>query len=443
MKTLPCFARFAHFSSFAAALLLAAPPLFAGDTVSPGWSLAVQPNPAFGAAVCTLPGGDLVTFDGISIDRWSPAGAFVANLGTLPGFVFASFAVPTPDGLAIVVGDSGNASSQTGSLHLAKADGSGTSFLMNLAFTYDAVFLASGELIVSAATGGFGNGNDLVRVSLAPPQATAIGHVPGASGPVAIDSGGHLYYATASDAFPAPAGSSDVLRWSAAQVQAGGLTSASAVLVGAAFDGAASMAVDPVTERPYLAEVNFSLAVNRIVRVEATQAISPVVLDSTDVLSGLQFVNLAGGAASFDAYQPETGMNLRCTVTDFAARSDVLTVRPARPVISASGPGLSGPGPITVTVTGGVPNGIARLTACPQSAITAPEKTYMLPSFLHHTGFDLSKTRRAPGSVSADAQGKASYALFNNGNLLGLNGYQFFVGTAAGTFVGSSTSVAF
>jgi hypothetical protein len=426
-----------------AALSLAALPLFAGDTVSPGWSVGTQPNPAFGAAVCTLPGGDLVTFDGISIDRWSPAGTFVANLGTLPGFVFASFAVPTSDGQAIVVGDSGNGSSQTGSLYLAMADGSGTSFLLSLAFAYDAAFLPGGDLIVSAATGGFGNGNDLVRVSLAPPQATMIGHVAGASGPVAIDASGELHYATSSAAFPAPAGSSDVLRWSAAQVQAGGLTEANAALVGSGFDGAASLGIDPVTGRLYLAEVNFSLAVNRIVRVEATKVLSPVVLDSSDTLSGLQFVNLAGGAASFDAYQPETGVNLRCTVTDFASRSDVLTVKPARPVISASGPGLSGPGPITVTVTGGVPNGIARLTACPQSAITTPEKAYQLPAFLHHTGFDLSKTRRAPASVGADAQGKASYVLFNNGNLLGLNGYQFFVGTAAGTFVGSSTSVLF
>ena len=60
--------------SLGLALLLASAPTLA-DTPAAGYQLGSIPSPSPFAATCTLPGGDIVTFDGLSVDRWTAAGA--------------------------------------------------------------------------------------------------------------------------------------------------------------------------------------------------------------------------------------------------------------------------------------------------------------------------------------------------------------------------------
>jgi hypothetical protein len=410
----------------------------AQDSPRPGFQVARLANPAAGAVSCTLANGDLATFDGSSIDRWSPTGAFVAHVGDLSTYAYPSFLLPTPDGAALVVGESGY-QSYTGGLHLAPLDGSGVVPILALSFPYDAEFLPSGELLVSAATQGFGMGNDLVRVALAPASATWLGHVAGPSGPVAIAANGDTFYATVADGFSPPPAETEILRWSYAQVLAGGpLDESTAALVGSGFDGGASLAIEPRKGALYLAENHWQIGVHRIVRVRGNAAASLVVVDSAaSWLGGLRFHD-HGGAAIFEAYQPEGGVELAYTSTDFFSYDDVVRCTPARPQISFSGPGVGGIGQVDVTCTGGVPNGVAYLTYCPHGAVASFETPYRIPRFLHHTPFDLSQTLRVPLVLPADASGTASYSFFNDGSLQGLYGYQFLVGTSSAAFVGSS-----
>lgn len=419
------------------ALLLGAAPALA-DTPASGYALATQSSPSPFAATCTLPGGDIVTFDGLSVDRWTPAGQFVGNLATLPGFTFSSFVISTPDGSAVVFGENSN-----GGIFLAQADGSGYTPLVSLTFNFDADWLPSGDLIVSAATGGFGADNDLVRVTLNPPSATFIGLVVGPSGPVAVAANGDLYYATQSPQFPPPSGKTDVLRWDAAQVLAGGLTNANATIVGAGFDGGSSLAIDPVGGELYLADTFFSVTqpAYSLRRVGSGPVDSPIVVDAIAGFFGnLEFVDGGASPGSFAAYQPGDGVHLKYNVG-----GDQVTVRPQRPVLAISGAGTTGVGIVTFTVTGGVPDGIMLATACPSAFVQAGDSAISLPTFLWVTPFTLSQTRRASPStpVFLDANGTGTFQIFNSGSLMGAFGWQFLVGDGASVLLGSTNVSSF
>ncbi len=407
-------------------------PALADDPL-PGWQLSSEANPAPFSATCTLPGGDIVTFDGLAVDRWTSGGAFLSNLVTLPSFTFASFIVASPDGSAVVFGESSNHD-----ILRVNVDGSGFTTLANLVFNYDAEFLPGGGVVVSAATGGFGAGNDLFVISGAPPVAVQIGHVAGPSGPLAVSPAGDLYYATQVDTFPPPTGSTDVVRWTAAQVAAGGLTDANATLIGADFDGGSSMAVDPVSGKVYLGETNFGLGEYRVVQVKATKASSPIVVDDgANFISNLEPI-AAGGLGSFEAFQPEDGRNLK-----YNAGGDQFTIRPLQPVLTATGPGTTGPGPITFTVTGGPLGGTFFASACPQAFLLPAPVAIQMPTFLWVTSFDLAPTRRASSFVHLNGQGSGTLMLNNPGTLQGMFAWQFLVGDDLGTFSGSTTTEIF
>jgi len=423
----------------AALTLLAFLPSAQADTPAPGYSVQSAPTPAFASPMATLPGGDFVTFDGSTVDRWTAQGAFVGTLGTLPTFVFPSFAIASPSGATVVVGESTNQQ-----IWSVATNGSGMTPLASLTFNYDAAFSPAGDLYVSAATGNFGPGNDVYKVALPGGALTPIAHLAGPSGPIAFDAAGTLYYATQwAGGFPPPAGSTDVLAWSAAAVAAGGLDESNATLVCSALDGGASLAVDPSTQKLYVAETNFGLASNLVRRVGSVQADSPIVVD-TGALSiyGMQF--LAGPSpATFDAFQPGSGVRLVYGATDFFSASQRSIVAPARPQLALSGPGLQGPGTVTLSLSGGVPNGSAYLLYCQQSLLLPGELAYAYPGFLFHTKFFLPRTKRLPFLLPADAQGNSVLHIYNPGGLQGLHAYQFLVGSSSGAFLGSSNSAQF
>jgi hypothetical protein len=420
---------------------LALPFLFASavaDTPASGYSVTSAASPAFAAPMTTLPGGDFVTFDGQNVDRWTAQGAFVQTLGTFAPSVFPSFAVTSPSGTSVIVGESSNQK-----LFVVPLSGTGPTQLAQLTFNYDATFSPGGELFVSASTGNFGPGNDIYKVGIPGGALTPIAHVSGPSGPIAFDAGGALHYATQSNSFPAPAGSTDVIRWSAAQVAGGGLTNANATIVCAALDGGASLALDPSTQKFYIAETSFLLGTNRVRRVGTSQANSPIVVDAGSLsIYGMQFLP-GTSAATFDAYQPSTGMRLVYGATDFFSASERSIATPARPQLTLSGPGLTGPGPVTMTLTGGVPNGSAYLLYCGQSALLPTEVPTPFPGFLLHTTFVLAQTRRMPFFLPADAGGTSVFQIQNPGGLQGLKAYQFLVGSPTGSFVGSSNEAQF
>lgn len=405
------------------------------DTPQPGYEVTSQVMPAFAASSVTLPSGDFATFDGQSVDLWDANGAFLQNLASLPTFGFPSFALLSPAGELIV------AESSTSKVWRVSTTAGGATLLATLPFAFDAAFAPSGKLYVSAAGGG---GNDLLELAIPSGAVTPVGNVAGPSGPLTFDGLGTLYYATQWPTFPAPAGSTDVLSWSAAAVSAGGLSDANATLFCDGLDGAGSLAVDPSTERLFVAEGNFGLGVNFVRRVGVDQASSPIVVDAgSKSILGLHFRS-GPSAATFDAYQPGDGPRLIYAATDFFSASERSILRPKRPVMTVSGPGTVGVGAVTLSVTGGVPGGTAFLLLCRQSALFPVEQPQALPTFLWHTRFDPTQTRRVLRlPLACDANGTAVLQVFNTGGLTGLNAYQFMVGGTGGVFIGSSNSVSF
>lgn len=413
------------------------------ETPSPGFQLTSAPSPSFLAATCTLSSGDTVTFDGLEVKLWTPSGAFVRTLASLPAFTFASFVRETPDHLAVVFAESGDGSGLGGNVYRALLDGTSSVTLTPLVFPYDAAFLPNGELIVTAATQGFNLGNDFALVGPTPAPAQLIGHVDGNSGPVAVARNGDVYYVTEAAGFSPPPGSSDVLRWTYATVLAHGpLDTSNAITVATGFDGASSIAFSTVKGKLHLAENNYALNEHRIWRVGTTQANSKLIVTSDDFVSGLRFAN-AGSPATFDAYQPDDGEHLLYSVSDYFAFDDVVTVAPLRPVMSVSGPGVTGAGYVTLKVDGGVPNGCALLTYCAQSAIAPSEGTFPLPKFLLFTPFSHAQTVRFDFLIPSDALGSSSITFYNSGGLTGQFGYQFMVGNPNGVLVGSAGAVQF
>lgn len=408
-------------------------PAAAQETLAPGWQSALAVDP--GGAVRELTDGRLVTFDGRFVDLWAPDGTHLALLADLGATNFVgAFAVAPSDDFA-VVGESTN-----GDVFRVELDGSGATLLANLFFNYDAAFAPSGDLYVSAATGGFGTGNDVVRVDPATGATTTILHVEGPSGPIAFDALGNLFYATQSNDFPAPAGATDVLLFQAADIAAptSALSEADGFLYAGGFDGASSMVCDRATSRVYLAETNFSNGVNRVRQALGSAAQSPILAEGQpfEWISVAQF--LAGsGPALFSAFQPEGGGRLVYGRTDFASLDERRTLTPARASLTVGGPGVGGAGNFSLELAGLDPDGSLLLVWGP-TALVGPELAVgVLPPLF--TGLDLGTLELFPFQFGVDGAGAASITLYNPGGLEGLLTFQGLLLDGTGSAAGTST----
>jgi len=406
------------------ALLLA---LGAQDLPAPGYRLEPRPNPGGGsfAVSTTLSSGEIVAFDGVGLDLYDEAGNLVRSLGSLPGFVFPSFVVADPGETLVVLGESSTGLLYTKSL----SSTSDPAPLTQLTNNFDAAFAPDSQLYVSAATCGFGCGNDIWLVHPVTGVKTLVAQVAGPSGPLACAPSGDLYYATASDLFPPPAGSSSVLRWSAAQLAAGNLLGeADAQVLGAGFTGAAQLALDPRSGALFLGENDFGTGENHIRALHGSPAQSPVILEGRPFLSlgNLDF-NAAAGPARFLPHQPAAGGTLTYTTTDFGALFERYALEPRRPQIAFSGPGTSGPGPFALDLDSGPPLGFARILYGPQSQLPGQESALVLGGLPLFVGLGLGTISSLPGLVALDAQGQATVGFNNPGNLSGLFAVQLLL----------------
>ncbi len=408
-------------------------PLALADDPLPGFTLQDLPYPGR-SATATLSDGRVVAFDGLKIDLYDPAGNLISSLGQLPAFAFPSFVLVDPSEGTIVVGESSN-----GFIYELGFTPGTPDPVAQLAFNYDAAFEDDDHLIVSAAATAFGT-NDLVRVEVSSETTTLLAQVAGASGPVVIDGQGDLIYATVSAQFPAPPGSSAVLRWDAALLTgAVVLSEAHATVIEQGLDGAADLALDPFGDL-YLAENNFGTGVNRIRRVAGNPRFGPVLIEGTPfrTMSNLEF-EAGTGVAAFAGFQPPTGGTLRYNTTDFVSvfeRKELVCLRPGA---SLSGPGTGGPGPFSLSVVGGPPGGIGIPLYGPSSQYSPNETALLLrvPLFL---GLNLATVRRAPGVLLLDGTGAGQAPYVNPGGLVGLFAIQVVVFDAQGRLAGSSSA---
>lgn len=422
--------------------LLAAPILslpLAAQTVQTGFELHNLPSyPTSPWEV--LSNGNAVTFDGQTVALVDALGNPVQTLHTFPASNFTGIFNVDPTESFVVVGESTN-----GDVYRVDLGGAGATFLTNLVFNYDATFAPDGNLYVSAATGGFSMGNDLVRLDPLTGATTFVAHTGGASGPVATDPAGNLYYGFASDAWPTPPDSSYVMIFPAATlagadcgVPGGCLDETDAISYSTGYDGSSDMVLDPATGAIYMAENNFFTGTSRIWRI-SQGAINPTQAFVDEVngnwTSNLQILN-GPDPATLQAYQP-AGVDSLVYSSSGARRS----VTGRRPYLFANGPGTTGAGQVDLGLNSGAPLGIALLFFGPTANLAPSEVALPIanPAPLI-SGLDLA-TAQYGALMALDATGAGSLS-FQNPGLIGVISIQGVVVSPNGvSLLGTSTRV--
>lgn len=425
------------------------------DDPSPGHTLSTGlPYPGQTSAR-TLSSGEIVTFDGASIDRWGPDGTHLLNLGTFQPARYGGCFEVAPDESFVLLGETGDVTdplfTPSGDLYRVPLDGSGpavlgpetSAYLNTLVFNYDAAFEDATNAIVSAAEGGFGAGNDLVRLDTATGQTSIVAHVSGPSGPLTFDPLGNLWYATQSADFPAPPGATNVVFFPGPLPTTGpALSEANTVVFATGFDGATDLAWESSTSAPLLAENNFATGTNRIYQVGNTPGNSTVLIEGSPFswISGLE-TELHGDPQTFHPYQPEGGDLVRYLTTDYWSSWDRVEVRPSRPVAAFTGPGATAPGIglLTLQVEGGPPGGDLIFLAGVGSYLA--EAAYSLPGVAAPLFSGMAPAAHVviPGTFPLDASGAGGVSILHDGSLLGLISAQALLLDHTGATVGTST----
>jgi hypothetical protein len=426
-----------------AVLLAMAPTSSAQGTASPGLSTAPAFTVSPTASVRTLANGDSIVFDGTDVRRVDAAGATLATLLTFTPSVFPAFVAIAPDQATAYVGESSGSDVWTVPL-----DGSAApSVLTNLVFSYDACFDPNGDLIVSAATCGFSCGNDIVRVDLPSGATTQLAHVSGASGPVAMDALGNLYYGEQAGFAPLP-GSLRVLLFTAAAL-AGPLplSDAHALTWSTGWDGASSLLIDPATHRLYLSENNSVTGAAAVWEMLGSSKSSSRKLyqGAPGPFSGGLDLHGVQPRAQFLPYQPAAGGELVLSETDFFANQTVrVGIQPARPTAVLSGPGASGAGAFSWSIDGGAPNGWVLAAIGLSSTYDPLESAVLIPGVAPlFTGLELATTQFVPVFLRLDAQGSLAYAGHNPGGFTGVIAAQGIVYGPGFQILGTTNAVLF
>lgn len=425
-------------SSALLALLLSVPP--AAQEVRDGFERNLLPYPGGTAlsATLTLASGEFIVFDGLAVTQYSADGQFPAVLGTFPAFVFPSFLAVDADENALYVGES----TSGGIYRLFVGLTSAPDFVVSLPLNYDACVFED-ELWVSAATCGFGCGTELWRVDLVTRTPVLAAQLPGASGPVALDADGALFYATASDVFPPPRGASAVVRFARSVLEGPlpfGIGAGTPVASG--FDGAARLVRDGERGALFLVENDFSTGVNRIRLLGSGPASSPILHEGVPgrALGGVSLVTSTADALAFLPYQPAEGGTLVHTSTDFGSVVERACLVPRRPRASVSGPGTVGAGTFTVALAHGVPHGFARLYHGPRASYLANEPVLQLGGLPLAFGLVAGARQALPGLFALDASGGFSADFLNPGGYEGRFALQFVVLSPAPALAGTSSA---
>jgi hypothetical protein len=423
----------------AGALAVLAAPLFATDTFGAGWgadSFRAFPTHSAFAIHDTLANGDRVVFDGSLAWVEQDDGTVLFTIGATPVPSFGSFVEIGPGEAYVLLGESSN-----GVIFKAPiASMAGLAPLATLPFNYDLAYAPDGaSAFVSAATCGFGCGNELYRVDVVTGATTLVAIVGGPSGPLAVSGAGDLYYATQSDTFPTPPGSVDVIRWTAAQIANGPLPllEGQAAVFRGGLDGSSSLAFDPQFGHLYVGESVFG-STSRVLEIDRAGAIVGEVATSLDTLGKVEVVDVAG-AGVLAAFQP-AGAQLLYRTTDFNnGTSQVVRVSPRRPQLTAL---QNGNGTMTITLAGMTPGTVGFVVSSPASLYNPVESAFDLGTYLFWTGMPYpNNIRRVGNQITADVNGQGSFTFSNPGPIQGTRVIQVLVRDGQGTFRGTSNAI--
>jgi len=320
-----------------------------------------------------------VYFDGS--DLMLDTGTSGQSLLTFPSFTFGSFTAPIGAN-QVLFGESSN-----GGVWSVPLNGGTAQLVANVPFNYDAVLLDDDRALVSAKTGGFSApDNDVMFVDLLTGQTQLLAQFPGASGPLAVDAAGDVYYATSPAVFPAPPGTVEVLRLSRAVVDAAILSgqvlgAADATVVVQGIDAAGDLAFDDDGDLFFVDW--YQGRIGEIHDADGPQpSLGAPLLDfagSGLYGSALQFVPAGStSGAVLEPFQPAGGA-LLVQETDYAAISQVREVTAAQPSLTASSPNPVPAGALTLTVSGGPASGLGVLLF--EAAQAAGAGALVVPGF--------------------------------------------------------------
>ena len=427
--------------AFSLAFSLASPTARCLDEAGPGFKLlGMQPLPGTGSVHATLRTGERFQFDGQLCELYGRDGTLLATLADLGQMSFPSFALIDPSGSFAVIGEN-----LTGELYRVELDGSGLSTIANAPFNYDADFdsIDPNFVWVSAATAGFGMGNDLLHVHLASGAVTLVAHVDNAaSGPLEVDPVGDLLYADVPEDFCPEPGQTEVVKWTREQLLSGQVQSiGDASLLATGFDGGSSLELDPISGLVFLAENDFCAPAGRVVAVDfETSGRGDLLGQSLNFLSNLE-VKAGPGDASLQAYQPSNA-RLTYTSTDFSnSVADVVTVVPRRARMTLEPPS-SYPGIVSIHIEDAAPKGGVRLLWAGSHFYDGSETAFDLgfgfPTFFAAA---LNRLRRMPFPLATDAEGGVTYRYFDDGSLVGNFVLQGIVLSGSGRTLGTTTPV--
>jgi hypothetical protein len=393
-----------------------AAPLATAQQSPEGHVASVQSLSSTTSLATVMPQG-LVTFDGTNLVLTPPLQP-PQTLLQLPASVFASFAIDAGGGRVLF------AENSTNNLWLVPIAGPAPAApLATITLPYDAALLSPTHALVSAKTGGFASAtNSLVALDLTTGATQLLATLPGASGPLAVDAAGDVYYATSSNSFPAPAASVDVLRLRAnvvAQALATstvlGLADTETVWLG--LDAASDLALDDDGDLHFADWWNLRVG-------ELNDVGGPVVWLGEGVVdyataatsaAALQFVPATTPAGNvFEPFQPQGG-TLHVLETDFFSTTALRAVRSAPAVLATSVTSPIPTGPVTLATTGGPALGIGVLAF---ATVSGPGVTPLaVPGFEQPLLWSsaLLTTQCIGIGLLFDATGSASFAFANPG----------------------------
>lgn len=422
----------------AASALLLVPPALGQIEPGPGFDVTAALDLAGDRAYGTLGDGSYVSFDGLAFELYDADGSLLKTLGNLPAFVFPSFVAVHPSETFALVGESSN-----GDLFRVDVVNGGFTTLTSLTFNYDLAWDTQPNLAyVSAALGGFGAGNDVLRLHVDTGQTQPIAHVDGPSGPLAVDGDGNLHYVTLADGFPPPPNASELVVWTDAQLDAGPLLSeADASVLLAGLEGSSSLAHDPQSGHLFLTETSIVGGPHRVLQVAPDGELLDEVAFSPTWISNLE-IQSGAGPATLAAQQPADA-RLFVQNTDFAGSlRERAVLEPARALATFSGPPAGQSGQATVTVQGAEPGGfVSVMLARSTEELPDEDVTWVGWNGPLFTAAHLKAYLRRTPPLPVDAAGNANFTYYQSAAHHGQFLWQAILFDGSVRPLGSSTHV--
>lgn len=318
-----------------AALTALASPAYSDITTAPGFQNAfvtAAPAGAFTGGMDFLPSGNMAIFDGANVVECDPSSGNIVSILHAPSTtVFGSFVRTSIDGTFLLFGES-----SFGDIIRIPLDGSPSTVVANIPFNYACVFQSNDVAFITRPDSTWSN-TYITRLDISSGVMGDIALVPGASGPVAFDESGNLYYGENSSAWPAPQGSQSIYRWSAVQVANAGrgsiLTPSNGIVFAGGQTAPSSLAFDEE------GDLLVSDSIDGVIYEIGNNGLIKGTIGSEaqfNSVTAITFIGNGNDKSQFGFFQPESGGTLYAISTDWFSFNHLNAIRPERSTLSTT-----------------------------------------------------------------------------------------------------------